>query len=254
MGARWATVVCAAILMLVHIWGSLRALEAARSSASQRHAGFARRPSALEATMALGWQLIVSAFLAFAYEDRGWDASTVRISTQVAAWAAFLAGIAIYPVFLLVAYVASRSLGHAGQLDHVAFLALRRSWPRRRGARLLMAIAGCVLNPVNEEIIYRGILIGLLGHLLGSYLPAVLAGLVLTLGVHLYQGWRALPFHAIFFAFATLLLFSALGLVGAIGLHFAADLWPDLQTRRRVDLWRQHLRRRPARMAGSQAG
>lgn len=247
MGALWATVVLAAIVALHRIAWSPTAPDGSRLPASdgrQRGTGFQPRASLLDAAMLLGGQLILVAVLAFTHAEGGWSGSTVGVSTHPPHWMAFLAGIVVYPCFLLAAYLAARILGHAGHFDHIAFLAMRQTWPRSRLAKTVTLIASCVLNPVTEEILYRGILIALFGLLLGSYLPAVTVGLVLTLGAHRYQGLRALPYHAIFFAFATLVLFSPLGLVGAIGLHFAADLWPQLRWGASVDLWRRHLKSR----------
>ena len=154
----------------------------------------------------------------------------------------FALGLSSYLLYASVCHLGSRLLG-SENFDEVAFLAVRATWPRHPVAKGVNFVATCLFNPVIEEIMYRGILVSLFGTLIGSYLVSVTIGIFLCLGAHLYQGTRALPYHGLFYAFSVFLLFSPLGLVGAIGMHFAADFFPFVRSRAWVQQWRDHLRR-----------
>jgi membrane protease YdiL (CAAX protease family) len=103
-----------------------------------------------------------------------------------------------------------------------------------------MYVSVCVLNPLNEELIYRGVLIFAFGNLIGDFTIVIPAAFLLNLVVHLYQGVGTLLFHALFFLTAVAILFSPLGLLGAVSFHFAGDLIPiatfPVQLRRWVAL------------------
>ena len=101
-------------------------------------------------------------------------------------------------------------------------------------------MASCALNPFTEELISRGIMVLLLGRLVESNAFAIILGFVLNLGVHLYQGSRALRLHALFYVAVILLLYSPFGLTGAFGFHFAGDLVPFLRFRGQFKEWKAY--------------
>ena len=82
-----------------------------------------------------------------------------------------------------------------------------------------------------EEIAYRGFFVFYLSQLIPGVFVAVLTGWLLCVLVHLYQGnSRILPV-TVFYAFATCLIFSPIGLFGAIGFHIYCNLGFVLQLR-----------------------
>jgi membrane protease YdiL (CAAX protease family) len=191
----------------------------------------------------LGLQLVLGFTLLFTYLEGGWSLTAVGVTGALSPGIAFALGFACYLPFRSICHLAWR-LGGSSAVDEIAFLAARAGWPRHPAAKAVDVVATCLLNPVTEELMYRGILVLLFGSLIGSYVFSISIGLLLCLGAHLYQGPRQLPYHALFYAFTVALLFSPLGLVGSVGLHFAGDLLPSVQSRRNVREWKAHLQRR----------
>lgn len=160
---------------------------------------------------------------------------------------AFALGIGVYALLLGALELTSKLLGVRSALHDVAFEALRRVWPRERHGKPLAIIAVCVLNPIVEEIIYRGILVSVFGSLIGSVAIAAAISLVLSLLAHSYQGTPALLSQLLFHACAITLLLSPLGLVACIGFHFAGDIVPVATMRAQMGPWAQR-RRAQARL------
>ncbi|MEZ5308850.1 MAG: CPBP family intramembrane glutamic endopeptidase [Pyrinomonadaceae bacterium] len=129
--------------------------------------------------------------------------------------------------------------------------AIRIYWPRTNVNRIKGFIAVGLLNPIFEEWIYRGVLIGVLGGITGYYKTMAAMSLALNLLSHLYQGWKNLVFHIIFQTGATLIFLSPLGLIGSIGFHFAGDLVPlYLFPRNLKDYYRRRKARHRERLRG----
>lgn len=96
--------------------------------------------------------------------------------------------------------------------------------PRGRTAQVLSGLLIALLGPIHEEIVYRGFLVYMLGNLTGQTVLAILFGLVLCLWVHLYQGWRAMLGHFLFYASAITILYSPAGLLAVLVMHIANNL------------------------------
>jgi len=106
-------------------------------------------------------------------------------------------------------------------------------------------VAAMILNPFAEEFLLRGVLVHLVGILTGWWIPIVLAGLVVQVFLHAYQGREAIPWHIAFYATAVGMLLSDFGLWGAFGLHIAGDLYPLLGFRWQFAALRRHRAGRP---------
>ncbi len=102
---------------------------------------------------------------------------------------------------------------------------LRMFCPRRPVGHLFVWMSNLV-NPVTEEVIYRGVFVRLLWQASGSLPLALAVGLGTCLVVHHYQGWRFLLSHAVFFGVTTALVLSPFGLLSAITCHLLADTMP----------------------------
>ena len=151
-------------------------------------------------------------------------------------------GIACYVLLAMLIHAVVKIMGFLHSMEERTFRILAQLWPRKRAERASFYVAVCVLNPITEEMMFRGILIHQVGYLYGSIASALIIGLAVDLGLHLYQGCWALFTHIPFFILTILILYSPFGIVGAIGLHTAADLWPILSMKH--SLGRYRLRRR----------
>lgn len=78
------------------------------------------------------------------------------------------------------------------------------------------------VNPVFEEVIYRGVFVYYVGMYMGIA-AGVTLGLVSCVWLHLYFGVNRIPVIVCFFAVNVLLLYSPLGLVGSIAFHIACN-------------------------------
>lgn len=90
---------------------------------------------------------------------------------------------------------------------------------------------------VVEEIAYRGVLVMALAEPLG-YWPAAIVSAVAFALAHLSSGWRAVPFGLLFALAMQLLVFITGGLLLAIVIHIAYDLFAA---------WRGHRLHRQAK-------
>jgi membrane protease YdiL (CAAX protease family) len=181
-----------------------------------------------------------------------WSPSDVGVTTIRSPIVSWLVGVWCYVPFLVVYSWVIRLCRLEQRLTEDAFEWIRVRWPRDRIQKRLLLFSACVLNPITEEVLFRGILVYNLGHVLGDVRIAMAIGLTFSLLVHLYQGWLAMPGQLLFHAMAILLLFSPFGLIGCIGFHFAGDLWPMWSTQRLFQAWveRQRQRRLERRPAG----
>jgi membrane protease YdiL (CAAX protease family) len=110
----------------------------------------------------------------------------------------------------------------------VNYRTFRTLLPKSRRGKYIVAITIVLLNPIYEETLFRGFLVNNLIILIGNiYLP-ILVGYVVFISLHLYQGIPTVLQQTFNYLFFICLLLSPLGLIGAIGFHFGADLFPFL--------------------------
>ena len=157
----------------------------------------------------------------------GWTWEHVGVSPEVSPHRAVIAGAAVYLVVMVpCALVLRAAFGREREED-----AVQRAMPA--GATPFAVLVTCGINPVMEELIFRGIAVHLFDVTTGLTTLAVSMGCVACLCVHKYQGLAAVPFHAAFYACSLAVLYSPLGLLGCMGLHFVGDLVPTLSMLRR---------------------
>jgi membrane protease YdiL (CAAX protease family) len=117
-----------------------------------------------------------------------------------------------------------------------AFNGLRQVYPRSSLQKGAFTVAVVLLNPITEEWLYRGVAVVWLANQTHP-LPAVCFGLAVSLSVHAYQGLFLAPFQFAFHAIACALVFSPLGLLGAMGFHFLGDAYPMYRLRKQMPFW-----------------
>jgi membrane protease YdiL (CAAX protease family) len=142
-----------------------------------------------------------------------------------------LAGEVAFLVLVLVYGLALRAFGVFAVMRTAANRGNLRAWPRGRRDKWISTLCFMVLNPFNEELVMRGILIHQWGLLLGSPILPIALGFALNATMHGYQGARLQAWHALFFATAVYLLYSPWGLTAAITAHVLGDVFPFLYLR-----------------------
>lgn len=176
-----------------------------------------------------------------------WTFSSVGVSKEVAPLVAFAAGFGEYFLFAWACNAFAVGVGVGQAYSAAALRANALLLPSSRGQRTLMFAMLGLANPITEELWFRGLLVYQF-HSIGAPLAiAIGSGAAVDLLNHAYQGRVLIAFHLAFYACAVALLYSPLGLCGAIGLHFAADLLPWLGYRKQLSQYRSM--RRQARRA-----
>lgn len=191
----------------------------------------------------LGYQLVLVAFMLATYLMGGWTLQSVGLEIDMSGPAALVIGFLGYTALITIfVYVLRRTGLYQQQLVSVVN-AMAMLVPRDRRQRKA-AYAGIVLlNPVAEEFWFRGILVYQFALATQWTGAAIALGAAISLLNHAYQGRFQVIFHLCFYVAATALLFSPLGLWGAIGFHIAGDLLPMHLLRRNLREYRVLMRR-----------
>lgn len=218
-------------------------------SRPRRFARLPRRPSG-GGRGDFRFQIFLVAVLLFGFSQGPWRLEEVGYRVGTSPLLAIATGLALYGASCLAFTTGVRLLGRVDEEEDASFLAIRSIWPRSRSEKPFAFISCCMINPCTEEILYRGILVYALGEAIGNFTIPVIAGLLLNLATHFYQGPANLIFHSFFFAACVSILFSPLGLLGAVSFHFAGDLVPVVTFRHQMDRW--VMRRRAARKQADQ--
>lgn len=188
------------------------------------------------------WQVMLCGWLACIAYPEQWTWPTVGLKTAVPVAASAVIGFAAYGVLLALLIVWARLSGYGQVLDGTV-RSMAALIPRGRGQKAMAWIALCVFNPVIEELLFRGVLVYQTALAVGSVWWPIAAGLIVNIGTHWYQGARSMRVHVPFYVFAVALLFSPLGLAGAIGFHVAGDVVPMMLFRRQLAAFRNRHRR-----------
>jgi len=99
-----------------------------------------------------------------------------------------------------------------------------------------------VLGSVTEELLARGVVVLHLQAVSGSATLAILAGLLLHIALHLYQGGSAIVKQSLVFFIVTGLMYSPFGLLSAISFHACANI-SYVDESRTTPVWLRHYRR-----------
>lgn len=204
---------------------------------------------------ALQWQLVLCGWLAFIAYPEQWTWPTVGLKTVVPLAISASIGFVAYGGLLAILIAVAHFIGGEGGLLDGTVRSMAALIPRGRGQKVMTWLAFCVFNPVIEELLFRGVLVYQTSLAIGSVWLPIALGLAVNIGNHWYQGWRSMLLHIPFFAIAVALLFSPLGLAGAIGFHFAGDIVPMALMRGQLRQFRErHRRGRGASSASAPPG
>lgn len=105
---------------------------------------------------------------------------------------------------------------------------------RKISARNPIWIAAASCAAIAEEFCYRGVLTSLLDGVLGMWPAAMFSALVFGLA-HMTQGWRGAVFSAAFGLAMQVLCHVQQGLLAAILVHFAYDMFVAVRGNRLAD-------------------
>lgn len=207
-----------------------------------------RRPAAKTGARCLRFQLVMALALWVLYPE-SWTFSTVGFRQEFPI-ADFFVGVFAYGVLILLLHLFFRMGGlHDSQADN-SMINMAAIWPREPRQKVAMWIGVCLLNPITEELLFRGILIYQLSEAIGNTALPVLLGFLVTLANHAYQGPRSVFLHSLYYVFAIGLLFSPMGIMGAIGMHFAGDIAPVSLMKRNLKSYRERHRRSEKKVDG----
>jgi membrane protease YdiL (CAAX protease family) len=202
-----------------------------------------RRPPRSMGWSLLMWQLLLGSLL-FLYSSRvQWTYQSVGFDDEWSVLVSLMAGLIAYLVFIAVNTVVLRLLGRQELLRDYYLHVHAGLWPRQRSQKAVALIAICVLNPLLEELAFRGVLVYQFADAIGSRPLPIALGLAATLGNHSYQGLRAWWTHVPFYAIVVALLFSPAGLWGAVGFHVGGDALPIAALRSELREYRTRHRR-----------
>jgi membrane protease YdiL (CAAX protease family) len=213
--------VCIVLLSMLALFNGVVARRKLRQSGVeqiQRRVSL-RRPAFKMGSRFLRYQLVLLFALFIYFGNESWTAATVGF-TQEFPGADFAVGLFAYAFLLIILAVIFRLQGTAEAQADNTVTTMAALWPREPRQKLAMTVAVCLINPIAEELIFRGILVYQLGLALGSFQLPIVLGLLVSLANHAYQGRRAILLHTLYYLFAVTLLFSPMGLMGAIGMHF----------------------------------
>lgn len=230
-GARFGFedgVAFALALACFHLASTVRLFLRRRRAARDGRPLSVRQALAISAGSVLGWQATLGLVLWVLHHDGGWTAESVGVSGAAHPAAAFTLGVALFLGLTVCYRSAVRKARLAIPYTRACLRACFSLMPRHPAERVVVLFLLITLNPVTEELCFRGLLVHQLGMWSGSVWLGVAVGAVANTVNHLYQGWLLTSFHLAFFGLAVCILYSPLGLLGAIGFHFAADALPFL--------------------------
>lgn len=174
----------------------------------------------------------------------GWDAPSVSLKFDILPVFSLIIGLVCYCIFVLIVNKILNILRVSQIVENDAYLVSVRLIPRQKLQRILFLIAVCILNPITEELIFRGVIVHQLGIYINNYYLAILLGLFVTIGNHIYQGRLHIITHLIFYIFTVTLLYSDVGLVGSIGFHLAGDIYPFMRLKYEANNYKKRRRER----------
>jgi membrane protease YdiL (CAAX protease family) len=201
-------------------------LRGVRALRNRTHSAPAKRPRKRTVRGTLTGQGVLVILLWSYWSSGGWTLDSVGVSGREAPIVSFLAGLLMYGLLRSAYSTALRFSNLKVAWGRTALRNTSRLLPTTRAARCAVITTITLFNPVTEELLFRGLLVHQFAMLSGRVGLALAIGAVVNGVNHAYQGWRAAPFHFLFYAGAVGLLFSPYGLVAAIGYHFAGDALP----------------------------
>nr|WP_322712686.1 CPBP family intramembrane glutamic endopeptidase [Nostoc sp. ChiSLP03a]MDZ8213906.1 CPBP family intramembrane glutamic endopeptidase [Nostoc sp. ChiSLP03a] len=172
----------------------------------------------------------------------GWDAPSVGLKFKIFPVFSLIIGLVCYCIFVLILSKILNLLRISKIVENDAYLVSVRLMPRQKLQKILFIIAVCVLNPITEELIFRGVLVHQLSIYINNYYLAIFIGLFVSVGNHVYQGRLHIITHFTFYIFTVILLYSDVGLIGSIGFHLAGDIYPFMWLKYEVNNYKKRRR------------
>ncbi|MBD2511669.1 CPBP family intramembrane metalloprotease [Nostoc muscorum FACHB-395] len=206
----------------------------------------AERPKSSFGFLILWNQILLISFFCITYII-GWDAPSVGLKFKIFPLFSLIIGLGFYCIFVLLLNKILNLLRVSQIVEDDAYLVSVRLMPRQKLQKVLFMIAVCILNPITEELIFRGVLVHQLSLYTNNYYLAIILGLFVSVGNHIYQGRLHIITHTVFYIFTVTLLYSDVGLIGSIGFHLAGDIYPFMWLKYQVNNYKK--RRREKRRA-----
>ena len=186
-------------------------------------------------------QILLSSFFCITYII-GWDAPSVGLKFEILPVFSLIIGLVCYSIFVLLLSKILNLLRISQIIENDAYLVSVRLMPRQKLQKILFMIAVCILNPITEELIFRGVLVHQLSMYINNYYLAILLGLFVSVGNHIYQGRLHIITHIIFYIFTVTLLYSDVRLLGSIGFHLVGDIYPFMWLKYQVNNYKKRRR------------
>jgi len=215
--------------LLQALFGFFRRRKQLEASASRKPL---RRPAKNAGARMLFWQL-ACAFVLFVFVGKnGWTYESVGFRNDLPVLISLGLGVSLYMAFVLLLQIVLQRSGALEKTLDANMLTIASIYPRDRRQKFYFAIGVYVLNPVIEELMFRGVLVHQFSLAIGAHGLPIAIGLAANLGNHAYQGRTAITTHLPFYLIAVGLLYSPAGLTGAIGFHIAGDIFPFVLLKR----------------------
>jgi membrane protease YdiL (CAAX protease family) len=180
-------------------------------------------------------------FLLIFYVD-GWNFKSVGIKFEIFPIVSLIFGVICYIIFIFGLSAILRIGKIYEAVEDESYRVMVRLTPRQKLSKVWLMISICIFNPITEELMFRGILVHQLGIFISNHWLAIAFGLFVNIGNHIYQGKLQIITHVTFYIIAVGLLYSHVGLIGAIGFHFAGDIYPFMSLKRSVLNYRNRRR------------
>lgn len=203
------------------------------------------RPKASNGSSMLTIQMSLIFFLLTSYNG-GWNFTSVGLKFEIAPIISLIVGNICYILFVFALTKILKIFKLLETIEDDTYRVMVRLIPRQKLAKVLLLIGACVFNPITEELMFRGILVHQLGLFLNNNWLAIALGLFVNIGNHVYQGRLQITTHTIFYLIVVALLYSPFGLIGAIGFHFAGDIYPFMLVKKSAIEYRNRRRNKRA--------
>ncbi len=190
----------------------------------------------------LAYHLVLVLVLLFYFDEQSWTAESIGLHFD-SIYVSVVGGALAYMGLVMILLLIYRACGNLSAQADNSMVTMAWIWPRDPRQRVAMTIAISLLNPVTEEVLFRGILVHQLSLAMGSYEVPLILGLLVSLGNHIYQGPRAILTHSLWYILVVGLMFSEAGLLGAIVMHYYGDFGPVFGLRRNLKRYRERHRR-----------
>ena len=174
------------------------------------------------------FQAVIGLTLWTYYQAGAWTFDSVGVSRRVSPVVAFGVGLFEFYLFAVLVGVCVHVFGASTGYWRAVVRANAQLVPRGSARQVAGAVLVMVVNPFTEEFFFRGLLVHQFVFIGAPLGVALVFGALVTASNHAYQGFSLVPYHLAFYACVVALLFSPLGIAGAVGFHFGGDALPFL--------------------------